>query len=130
MAELTVGEVYSETIVVAAEQTAAWYGNKGVDVAATPALIGMLEMAAVRFLLQYISPKESSVGITVNVEHLAAAPIGAQVIACVTVKDVDRRRIAFDVEASWDGTVLMRGTHQRAIVDLDKFLSSLPAPQK
>lgn len=130
MAELNVGEAYRETIVVTAEQTAAWYGNKGVDVVATPALIGMLEMAAVRFLERHIGADESSVGIVVNVEHLAAAPVGAEVVACVTVSEVDRKRISFDVEASWGDTVLMRGTHWRAVVDLEKFIGSLPKPLK
>ncbi len=130
MGGITVGETYRETIFVDAEQTAAWYGNVGVDVAATPALIGMLEMTAVRYMERHIGPDERSVGIRVDVEHLAAAPIGAPVIACVTVSEIDRRRVSFDVEASWDGTVLMRGSHQRAVVDLDKFLKSLPAPLK
>ena len=124
---VTVGDSYSETVTVAPEHTAAAYGNAGVNVVATPTLIGFLEMAGVRYLENHIGADESSVGIAVNVEHLAAAPVGAEVAACITVSGLERNRVSFDVEASWGGTVLMRGSHLRVVVNREAFLEGLPS---
>lgn len=128
MAGYEVGESYQDEVVVEYGQTAAAFGNEGVEVVSTPSLIGMLEMASVRLLERHLEAGQSSVGTRVCVDHVGAAPTGAKVIAKTTVTSIEGKRLSFDVEASWDGKVIMKGTHDRAVVDLERLLGSLPKP--
>lgn len=121
-----IGDTLSTSTVTQARHSAVFYGNEGVDVVATPALVGLLEVACHRYLVERTAPGEGSVGTKVDVEHLAAAPTGAEVVACARVAAIEGRRVTFDVEARWGGAVLMRGRHQRAVVDLETFFASLP----
>jgi predicted thioesterase len=121
-----IGDKHSTSTVTQARHSAAFYGNEGVDVVATPALVGLLEAPCHLYLIERAGPGEGSVGTKVDVEHLAAAPTGAEVVACARVAAIAGRRVTFDVEARWGETVLMRGQHQRAVVDLEKFFAGLP----
>jgi len=130
MTKIEIGETFSASTVIDDGHSAEHYGSTGVDVVSTPALIGLLEMAGVTYLRSRIGPDEGTVGIQVNVEHLAAAPIGSTVEASVTVTSVDGKRVGFDVEARWNEVVLMRGSHQRAVVNMARFIAGLPARPK
>ncbi len=121
-----VGGAYAYTVETEARHSAEAYGNEGVDVVATPALIGMLEVACHSYLALHMDEDEATVGTRVDVQHLAAVPTGAPVDASSTVAEVDGRRVTFDVEARWGDVVLMRGQHERAVVDHEKFMASLP----
>jgi predicted thioesterase len=121
-----IGDKHSTSTVTQARHSAVFYGNEGVDVVATPALVGLLETPCHLYLIERAGPGEGSVGTKVDVEHLAAAPTGAEVVATARVCAIAGRRVTFDVEARWGETVLMRGQHQRAVVDLETFLASLP----
>jgi len=107
--------------------TAQRYGNEGVAVIATPVLIGFLETAALECLRPSYEEGEGSVGIFVNVRHLAAALPGAVVEAEATVTGVKGRRVEFAVRARAGGTLLMEGSHGRAVVDLARFFARLGA---
>jgi predicted thioesterase len=99
------------------------FGNPGVHVVATPALIGFLETAAHRCLESAYEPGEGSVGTHVDVRHLAAAPDGATIESTAEVIGVDGSRVRFAVAARWGETLVMQGTHERAVVDLARFLA-------
>ena len=98
-------------------------GNAGVHVVATPALIGFLEDASHRAILDCYDEGEVSVGTKVDVEHLAAAPLGQPIDAMAEVIAVQGRRIDLKVEALQAGRLIMQGRHQRAVVDLARFLA-------
>ncbi len=121
-----VGETYTFKLTSEARHSAVAYGNEGVDVVATPALVGMLEIPCHMYLMERLNAGEGTVGTKVNVEHLAAAPTGADIEAHARVAIVEGRKITFDVEALWGEMVLMRGQHQRAIVELERFFAGLP----
>ena len=103
--------------------SAAAVGNAGVAVVATPALILYLEQAGADALEPFLEPGEASVGVTVDIEHLAAAVPGRPVQAEARVMSVQGRRIAFAVEARQGETLVMRGRHERMAVVLDRFLA-------
>lgn len=103
------------------------FGNPGVRVVGTPALIGFLETAAHRCLENAYEPGEGSVGTHVDVRHLAAAPAGVAIEAAAEVTAVEGRRVRFAVAARWGDTLLMQGTHERTVVDLARFLAKLPS---
>jgi fluoroacetyl-CoA thioesterase len=104
--------------------TASVMGNPGVHVVATPALIGFLEDASHRAILDCYDIGEVSVGTKVDVEHLAPALLGQAVDATAEVTGVQGRRVDFKVEAYQAGRLIMQGRHQRAVIDLARFLKA------
>ncbi len=116
------GRNYQLTVDTSEAHSAESMGNRGVRVVATPALILFLEEAANQGLAGCCEAGEASVGTLVHVRHLAAAPVGARVTASATVTRVDGRRVTFAVEARQGDRLLMSGTHERFVVDLDRFL--------
>jgi len=104
------------------QNTAIAYGSGGIDVYATPAMIGLMEKAALCSVEPLLPEGLSTVGIKVNVEHLAATPIGGKVRAESKLLEIDGRRLVFDVQAHDEMRLVGRGTHERFIVEIDKFL--------
>jgi fluoroacetyl-CoA thioesterase len=119
------GARYSFTVQTGKRDTAEAFGNAGVPVVGTPALVGFLETAADRCLRPAYEGKEGSVGTTIDVAHLAPAPENASIEARATVLSVDGRKVRFAVEVLRDETVLMKGFHERAVVDMERFLAKL-----
>jgi fluoroacetyl-CoA thioesterase len=111
------------SVRVTAEMTAAHYGNGGVEVLATPYLIGLLESAAGTSVKDALAPGEGTVGTRVEVQHLAATPVGMTVTARSRLKLVEGRRLLFDVEAHDDVEMIAQGIHERFVVDLSRFLA-------
>jgi fluoroacetyl-CoA thioesterase len=102
--------------------TATALGSGTVEVLGTPAMIALMEEAAVATLAGVLPGNLTSVGIYLEVHHLAATPPGMEVWATATVTEVDRREISFEVEASDSVGIIGRGLHRRVIVDQAKFL--------
>lgn len=91
------------------------------NVLSTPTLIWHLEHAAREALVPLFGVGEACVGVHVDVQHLAATPIGHKVHCQAKVIHVDGRIITFQVEANDETELIARGTHKRAIVDIDRF---------
>jgi fluoroacetyl-CoA thioesterase len=116
------GLTYTFTIKTDASHSAEAFGNSEVTVLGTAALIGLVERAAERCASSCYDRGEASVGTGVHVRHVAPAPAGALVEVRARLADVNRRKLSFDVEVAWRDNVLMIGTHDRAVVDLESFL--------
>ena len=108
-----------QTIHLGAEQLC------GAVVFSTPAMIELMEHAAREALRPFLDTNEESVGATVNVEHLAASPIGANVRAEAKVTAIDGNLIDFDIAAFDEADQIGRGTHRRAIIHTDRFAGRL-----
>ena len=117
-----IGKQTSLTIEATEDDSAAAVSNVEVDVVATTALILFIEAAAAKLIDDCCEPGEISVGSAVNVRHLAAAPIGAKIKATAKVTAVQGRRIDFAVEAHHGRKTLMIGTHQRVVVNQERFM--------
>lgn len=126
---IAIGQSFSERINTERRHTADQFGNPGLYVLATPALIWLLEAACHRLLVPLLDPGEGTVGTTVHVDHLAAAPEGAAIDVAVAVRHLEGRRVTFDVQAVHGNRVLMHGSHGRAIIRLDDFRGRLAAMQ-
>jgi fluoroacetyl-CoA thioesterase len=107
--------------LVTSELTARALGSGDVDVFGTPALLAMIEEAALTTIASELAPEQTSVGMTASVEHLAPSRVGAEVRAVARVTAVDGRRVSFEAEAFDGETVIGRATHVRAIVDRARF---------
>jgi fluoroacetyl-CoA thioesterase len=97
------------------------------QVFATPMMVTAMENAALNAVRQYLDPGESAVGTVVNVQHLAATPVGHQVTADALVTKVDGRRIEFDVSARDETEQIGKGTHERMVVDMVRLDRRLAA---
>lgn len=114
----------SASLVVDATNTAdqGGRGAVGVHVLGTPHLIGLLETAAWNAVQEHLPPGMVSVGISVNVRHLAATPLGMTVTAHAELLEVDGRRLVMKVWAEDEAEKVSEGTHERMIVSLDRVL--------
>ena len=84
----------------------------------TPSMIQLMEQASQAGVDEYLEKGQTSVGIEVNIRHLAPADIGATIIAHAELLEVDRKRLTFRVEAFDGDRKLGEGTHRRAVIDL------------
>ena len=99
------------------------------QVFATPMMVRAMENAALNAIRDYLEPGESAVGTTIDIRHLAATPVGHQVVAEAEVTEVDGRRIAFKVSARDDTEEIGTGTHERMVVDMARLAKRLEAKQ-
>ncbi|MCC7207552.1 MAG: thioesterase family protein [Anaerolineae bacterium] len=109
------------TLTASEEHSARHLGSGGVRVFATPAMIALMEGAAVAAIDPLLPAGQASVGIEIHVRHLAATPLGQKVRARAEITAVEGRQITFRVQA-WDERDLIgEGTHTRFIIDLDRY---------
>ena len=109
---------------VTPDRTAEAMGNRGVQVLATPFVIGLLEDAAGVVLKPHLPPGAATVGTMVEMRHLAATPVGMKVRAQATLLETDGRRYLFAVEAWDEKEKIAEGRHERFVVpDLQTFLA-------
>ena len=111
-----------ETTVTAAN-VATNVGSGLVQVFATAMMIALMEKAATLSIEPLLEPGQGSVGIHVNVSHCAATPIGMRVWAESEVIEIDRRRVTFSVKAYDERGLIGEGTHDRFIIDVEKFIA-------
>ncbi len=108
--------------LVTDELTAARWGSGLVPVLGTPALVGLMEQAAVAALSGHLPPDQTSVGVRIDVRHLAATPVGMTARARAALVAVDGRRLTFHIEAWDEAERIGEASHERVIVDAARFL--------
>jgi predicted thioesterase len=97
-------------------------GSGDLPVLATPVMAALMEEAAVDCVREALDPSTSSVGIRLDISHLAATPTGERVQAQAELAEVKGKKLIFAVQA-WDETELIgQGTHERVIVNRQAFL--------
>lgn len=119
--DLNVGRKGQAQTKVTNLNTAKAMGSGQLDVFATPAMVALMEQAAVNSL--ELPEGQSSVGTSLTIKHNAATPLGANVIAKAELVEVDRRRLVFSVEAFDDAGQIGAGQHERFIIDVEPFLA-------
>ena len=111
-----------DTIVTTAN-VAMNVGSGKVQVFATPMMIALMEKAAALSIEPVLGPGQSSVGTHINVSHCAATPMGMHVWAETEVTEIDRRKVTFSVKAYDERGLIGEGTHERFIIDVEKFIA-------
>ncbi|MPN08633.1 hypothetical protein SDC9_155918 [bioreactor metagenome] len=106
---------------VTANHTAVKYGSGGVEVYATPAMIGLMEGASLAAVDPHLPPGMATVGTAIQVSHLAATPVGMTVRATAELLEIAGKKLTFRVEAFDEKEKIGEGTHQRYIIELQKF---------
>ena len=90
-------------------------------VLSTPNLVGLLERTAREAMAGFLDENERSVGIEIELKHLAPTPVGATIRCQARVVRVDGREISFQIEASDAHEMIARGLHTRRVVRVESF---------
>ncbi len=102
------------------------FGSGLLPVLATPALIAWMENTAMQTVASYLSATETTVGTAIAIKHLKASPLHADIICHATVTEIEGRRIRFEVKAfDQYQTLIGEGTHERFVVDVERFMQKL-----
>ena len=129
MSNLTPGLSAELKITVGEADTASKWGSGLVPVYSTPAMVGLMEAAAVKALDGQLEPGQTSVGGRIDVRHLAATPLGMSVHARAELTAFNGRKLSFRVEA-WDEVEkIAEGEHERFIMDVSRFMDRLAKKQ-
>src|SRR6187549_3311880 len=119
------GQRATVELTVAEADTAVSFRSGSVSVLATPRVIALCEEASVRAIERSLAPGTTSVGIKVQLEHLAPTAVGQWVVAEATVAKVSGRRVIFTVSVNDDRGLVAVGRITRVVVDIERFLDKL-----
>lgn len=122
---LEVGLKYESVTVVSDSNSAKTLGSGDMDVFATPAMVALMENAAMLAVVAELPDGSATVGTQMNTSHIKASPIGASITASAELVEVDGRKLTFTVKAWDEKGVIGEGTHTRFVVDRERFLSKL-----
>ncbi len=122
---LQTGLTHTSKTTVSETNTAIALGSGDMPVFATPAMMALMENAAMLAVANELPDGSTTVGGHIESSHLKPSPVGAEVSATATLEKVDGRKLYFKVSASQGDTVIGEGTHLRFIVDREKFLSKI-----
>lgn len=124
MTQLRPGLAARESHTVTEVDTALAVGSGDVPVLATPRLVAWMESATVAAVDAELADGDTTVGTRIEVDHVAASPLGALVEVRCELAAVDGRTLRFSVVAlDGDGETVGRGTVTRAVVGRERFLA-------
>jgi len=119
--ELPAGLTGSAELVVGEQHTAPRIGSGRIRVLATPVMINLIEAAALAAIEQSLPEHHQSLGTRLDISHIAATPVGMRVRATAEVERVEGRTVHFRVRAEDERELIGEGTHQRVVVNLERF---------
>ena len=97
------------------------------EVLATMAMIGFVESACLKCVSGHLDPGEHSVGVAVDVSHVAATPTDMEIRAEVELVAVEGRRLSFAVKVFDEAGLIGEGRHQRAVIAVARFVERVRA---
>lgn len=119
--EIEVGLKGYRELVVTEKDLASFAGNVGVDVLSTHRVVLLMEMAARSAILGRIPEGKIPLGTHIDINHMAAAPLGAKVRAEARLTEIQGRKLHFEVAAFDQFEKLAEGTNELFIASLDRF---------
>lgn len=122
---MEIGLTYTSTVVVSKENMAVTMGSGDLEVFATPAMVALMENAAMNAVAGELPEGSTTVGALMNTSHIKPSAVGDTVSATATLKEVEGRKLTFEVKAEDSKGVVGEGTHVRYVVDREKFMAKL-----
>ena len=119
------GLTHTSQLTVTPAVTAIEMGSGDLPVLATPALLALMENAAMLAVAGHLPEGSTTVGGHIDASHVKPTPTGKTVTATATVTRVEGKKIEFQVTAHCGDVLLGEGKHVRYIVDREKFMSRL-----
>jgi fluoroacetyl-CoA thioesterase len=130
MPEIRPGTKGTLEVEVTDENAISFLRADNARVLATPWMIMYMEMTARDLVKPYLFDGEDTVGTQINVRHLAASPIGSRVRFEAVVVGVEGRRVSFHVDAWDESEKVGEGTHERGIINIQRFAERLDRKRK
>lgn len=115
------GLIGTAELIVGEEHTAPRVGSGRVHVLATPVMINLIEAASLKAAEHLLPPGHQSLGTRLDVKHYAATPVGMRIKATAEVVKVEGRLIYFVVKAEDEKEPIGDGTHERVVVNAERF---------
>jgi predicted thioesterase len=123
--EIEVGVSYTSSLVVGMENTAIHLKSGTHTVFATPAMVALMENAAMNAVLPYLPEGQTTVGVKLNIKHVKATPIGMKVSSEAILKEIDGKKLVFSVKAWDEEGEIGSGEHTRFLVGTIGFMDKL-----
>jgi predicted thioesterase len=105
--------------------TAEFIGSGDMAVLATPAMVALMENAAMLAVALHLGEGETTVGSMISTSHLKPSKVGNAISAVAELTEIDGRKLTFKIQAYDGDTLIGEGDHIRFIVNREKFLSKL-----
>ena len=122
---MEIGMKQTACVVVSTANVAAAMGSGDLDVYATPAMVALMENAAMKAVASALPEGSTTVGALMNTSHVKPSALGDTVTATAVLTEVEGRKLTFEVRAEDSQGLIGEGTHVRYIVDRERFLSKL-----
>jgi predicted thioesterase len=122
---MNIGLSYTATTTVNQNNTALALGSGDMEVFATPAMVALMENAAMNAVAPHLEAGQTTVGTQITTSHIKASALGATVSATATLTAVDGRSLTFAITAREGDKIIGEGSHTRFIVDRERFLAKL-----
>lgn len=119
------GLTYTSTLVVSKEHIAAMMGSGDLEVFATPAMVALMENAAMMAVAGHLPKGSTTVGAMIHTSHVKPSPVGDTVRTTATLTEIDGRKLTFSIKAEDSKGLIGEATHVRYIVDKERFLNKL-----
>ncbi len=110
---------------VSEQNTAATMGSGDLPVFATPAMVALMEHAAMTAVAAHLPEGSTTVGAEMNVTHIKPSALGAAISATAVLTAVEGRKLTFNVGARDAEGVIGEGVHIRYVVDRERFMAKL-----
>lgn len=123
--ELKTGIIGTAKTIVNEQNTAKAMKSGALDVFATPCMCALMEEAACSCVNEYLDEGCGTVGISLNITHDRPSAIGDEIIATATLIEIEGRKLTFEVQAKDDDKIIGKGTHERFIINNEKFMAKL-----
>ena len=112
-------------MMVRDEDLVSQLGSIDMDVLSTPRLVQLMEAAAIKAIQEFIPPDQLSLGTHVKIKHLSPTPLGMKVVAHAILKEVNKNRLIFLVDAYDEMEKVAEGEHERILVSKEHFLQKV-----
>lgn len=112
-------------VTVDGGNVAATMGSGDLQVFATPAMVALMENAAMKAVADHLPEGSTTVGAEMNVTHIKPSGVGAEIVASAVLTEVEGRKLTFNVGARDAEGMIGEGVHVRYVVDREKFMSKV-----
>ena len=115
----------TKTITVTPDKTAETMGSGILPVFATPAMVALMENTAAESVEALLPEDSTSVGTLINVKHLGADPVGAEVTCESELVEIDGRKLTFEIKVFDREGLVGEARHERFVIDKTRFMDKV-----
>ena len=122
---MEIGLTYTSTLVVSKDHVAAVMGSGDLHVFATPAMVALMENAAMLAVAEHLPEGSTTVGAMMNTSHVKPSPVDESIKATAVLTEVEGRKLTFEIKAEDSKGIIGEAVHVRYIIDRERFMSKL-----